>query len=482
VTPRGAQRLPVRADVLITGAALAAAAFVGAGLVRFGTTKMAALVAGGCLVALAFTHIEVLFALLYAVAFIGPALLGNGIWPPVMALIVVVIAARELVVGRRAPVLPGLLIAYSAVYVVVTLHGASSPSTFQAVRGYLTPVLLAMATATVARDPAIRRRLIVMAAPFVFLQIPVAAVQAAQGIQSYGRGGFDEFGDKVTGTLGGSASGTLSLVTVAFATFLLAAALERVWRPRLLYLGATVLALAGVLSVARAVFVFVPVAFAAVIVAGGYAARRSTGFRRIVTLMTIVVVAAPAFVFAMSALYPGVVNDINSSQKVRDYLFLPNNGASPERAGQLQLALSDVKRSGIDTELLGEGAGATWVNADPHLLASSDSPVVVRPEQFANSVWIPRIIVEAGALGLIAFLALLAFAARVGIRARRLSPSGTTDAAIGLALPGVAALTFVGGFYQTVLDLPPYGTLFWVVLGLGLAILASPQRPSGAAS
>src|SRR5207245_2513787 len=112
----------------------------------------------------------------------------------------------------------------------------------------------------------------------------------------------------------------------------------RVWRPRLLYFLTTVLALAGVISVARAVFVFVPVAFVAVLFAGGYAARRSASFRRIAAVGAVVIVATPALIFAMSTLYPGVVNDINSSQKLHDYLFLPNDGASPERAGQLQLA------------------------------------------------------------------------------------------------------------------------------------------------
>src|SRR5205807_3729702 len=138
-----------------------------------GSFKMGVLVGGLCLIGLVFSRVEILFGLLYVVAFLGPALLGNGIWPPAIGLIVVVIAARELTVGQRGPVLSGTLLAYSALYLLVALHGHSGPATLPAIRDFLTPVLLAMATATVARDPGIRKRLMVMAAPFMFLQIPV---------------------------------------------------------------------------------------------------------------------------------------------------------------------------------------------------------------------------------------------------------------------------------------------------------------------
>lgn len=466
-----------RAVAALAAAGVVAAAIAGAASVTYGPKMILGLAMAAAFAVASFRRIEVMYVGLYAAAFVGPAYLGNSIWPPVVTLVVLYIAARELLRGRD-PVLSGFLFAYCAVYVLALLHGTWNPASVSAIRGIVTPALLAMATASVARDERTRRHLVLLLIPFVALQVPTALLQSLQGIRSYGASSFEQFGDSVTGTLGSSASGTLTLVTVALATVLFAAALERVWKPRILAVGAVVLAGVGVLSVARAVFIFVPVAAASTLLASAFLRKRSIGMRRIATVATLIVVATPATVFAMSALYPGVTRDINSIQKIRDYLFLPQSGVNPERAGQLEAAVNSVDK-GFETAALGEGLGSTDLNSDPHVVSTGDLPVAIKREQFTNSVWTPRILVEAGALGVLAFLALLAYALSLAVQGARRSAPRSWDSAIALALPGIAALTLIGSFYQTVLDLPPYATIFWVMLGLGMAIRRAPARERG---
>jgi hypothetical protein len=464
-----------RASVAIGGAGIALAAVLGAASVNFGARMVLMMLFAAGFAVIAFKRIEIVFAGLYAVAFVGPAVLGNELWPPVVTLVVFYIAGRELLLGRR-PVVSGFLFAYCAVYTLALVHGDWNPATVPAIRGIVTPALLAMATASVARDAETRRRLVLLFVPFAALQLPFALLQSLEGIGTYGQSGFEQFGDNVTGTLGGSASGTLTLVTVAVGTVLFAAALERVWKPRLLGVASIILASAGVLSVARAVFIFVPVAAATTLLASAFLRKRSVGMKRIATVATLIAVATPAAVIAMSAIYPGVTRDINSLDKIRDYLFLPQSGPNPERAGQLEIAVRVVKEGGVGAVVLGEGLGDTWLSGDPHVIASPDDPVVLKPEQFTNSVWTPRILVEAGLLGVLAFLALLAYMLSLARRGTRRVAERSWDAAIVLALPGIAALTLIGSFYQTVLDLPSYATFFWVLLGLGIATAREPRN------
>jgi hypothetical protein len=450
------------------------AALVGPALLRYGASKvgMGLIVLG--LLLLAFRRIEILYVLLYAVGFIAPAVMGNGVWPPVITLFVVGIILRELIVGRGGAIIPSFLLFYGAIYVLCTIHGSWNPASFSALRAFLTPPLIAMVTATVAQNPRIRRNLILLMAPFIALQIPVALLQALHGIHTFGRYDFTDFGDAVTGTFGGSASGTLALTTVGFATVLFAASLEGVWKPRILLAASLVLSCAGVVAIARAVFIFVPVAFGVVLLTGGFLARGSISLRRLLALAIVLVVATPAVVITMTALYPGVVNDINTVEKVRNYLFLPNSGPNGERGAQLEGAIHDMRTGGIDSVLLGHGVGTTWGTADPHVAVGADNSLVVRSAQADGSVWIPRILVETGLAGAAAFIAFVLYLGRMGVLARRKARSGTLDAALGLAMPGLAALTFVGAFYQTVLDVPPYATLLWVLLGLGIAVARGP--------
>jgi hypothetical protein len=463
-----------RTVTAVAVASILAAAILGAESVTHGPKMILAAVVAAAVAVVSYRHIEVMYVGLYAAAFIGPAYLGNGIWPPVITLIVIYIAVRELIRGRD-PVLSSFLFLYCAIYIVALIHGTWNPASVSAIRGLVTPALLAMATASVARDARTRRRLILLMVPFVALQLPTALLQSLRGIGSYGASGFDRFGDSVTGTLGSSASGTLTLVTVGLATVLFAAALERVWKPRILGVGALLLASGGILSVARAVFIFVPVAATTTLLASAFLRKRSIGMKRIATVATLIAVATPATVIGMSALYPGVTKDINSIQKIRDYLFLPQSGSNPERAGQLEAAVASVNKD-FQTAFLGQGLGSTDLSADPHVISDGTTPVAIKQEQFANSVWTPRVLVEAGVVGVLAFLALLAYAVSLAIKGSKRSAPRSWDSAIALSLPGLAALTLIGSFYQTVLDLPPYATIFWVVLGLGMALSRAPRR------
>jgi hypothetical protein len=465
------RRAGERVEVLaVLGAAVAALA-IGYGTAHYGPKLVGAGVVGAGVLAASLIRVELAYAMLFVVALIAPAVIGYGAWTPVTLLVIGIVALRELLKGRLIPLWAPLL-AYSAAYVLIAIHGGYNAALPQALLKYLLPVALALATAAAAADPLVRRRLLMLLGAAIAVQVVVAASQAVQGIGTYGRSNFEQFGDFVTGTLGTSASGLLTLISVALATVVFAMALERVWRPRVLMVVAFLLAGIGVISVARAVFVFVPAAFGAVLLAGGFFARRSLGLRRVVTVGTVLLALTPGLVFAMSTLYPGVTQDINSVGKLRDYLFLntANSGPTPERGAQLELSLGEFKRYDLGDGLLGRGAGYTWLESEPHFDSSTDYPIVLAPQEFANSVWVPRVLLEGGLLGVLAFAGLLLALVNLARRARPRMPAGTLDSAIMLAMPGLAALTFVAAFYLPVLASPPYATVFWSLAGVSLAI------------
>jgi hypothetical protein len=467
---RHAERIEI---AIALGGALAAVA-LGYAMVHFGAKMTAAGVVGALIVAAALVRIEVGFGLLFFVALVGPSFVGYGAWTPVTVLVIGLVLLRELLQGRGIP-LWGPLVVYAIAYLLIAAHGGANPAMPQALSKYLLPPALALATAAAARDARLRTRIVVLLGGAVAVQVVIAGSQALQGIGTYGRSNFQQFGDFVTGTLGSSASGLLTLISVAMATVVFALAIERVWKPKLLMLASFALAGVGIISVARAVFFFVPAAFGAVLLAAGVFARRSIGLRRVVAVATVLIALTPGLVIGMSALYPGVTEDINSVAKLRDYLFLntANSGPTPERGAQIELAVSEFKRFTVDEALLGRGVGYTWLESDPHFASSQDFPVILKPQEFANSVWIPRALLEGGLLGMAAFVGLLVAMANVTRRARGKMRTGTVDSALMLALPGLAALTFVAALYLPVLASPPYATIFWTLLGVCLAIARS---------
>jgi hypothetical protein len=79
-------------------------------------------------------------------------------------------------------------------------------------------------------------------------------------------------------------------------------------------------------------------------------------------------------------------------------------------------------------------------------------------------------------MGVAAFAALLLLMVNLARQGRKRVPGGTIESGLLLALPGIAALTFVASFYLAVLVSPPYATLFWLFLGIGIAL--SRAQPS----
>jgi hypothetical protein len=470
----GLLRLPVRRPWVRQAAIYAVAAIAAAALpyaeARFGAKMVLGGVGGLLLILVAVPRPEVLYGVVLAVAFIGPIVGQDSLWPRLMAFTVVFLALRELALGRRFVGSWGVAL-YVGLYAAVALHGRWGPTSVPALREVLIPAAFGLLTASVARDPKIRKRIALIAAACIVIQIPVVALQVQGGFGSFGQSNAEQFRDDVTGTLGINAGGLMTLMAVLGAIVFAAMAVDRVWRPRLLAITALALCSLGVLGQVRAVFVFVPIGFSALLLTGALLARRRIGGKRLALISVLLVAGTVGVIWGSSVLYPGSNNDINSVAKLRQYLFLPQSGSAPERGGIMELAVKDFSNRPFDSKLLGRGMGSSWLNADPHVLPPQGlGEFTLSPQQQTSSLWLSRMLTEAGVFGIAAFFVLIAMLMGITKRARERVPSGTLDSGLLLALPAVALLTVVGAGYVGVLSFPVSATAIWLLFGLGLAI------------
>jgi hypothetical protein len=135
----------------------------------------------------------------------------------------------------------------------------------------------------------------------------------------------------------------------------------------------------------------------------------------------------------------------------------------PGRLSQLRLALRLSVHSGIVAGLIGRGMGSAQLDPAYHLAQYVPAP------QRTGSTSVGTLLTETGWLGLLAFVGFLGWLALLGTRIWRRASPGWPDKALGAALPGVAALTFLGAIFTTVLDVRGYSIVFWLFVGVALS-------------
>lgn len=464
-------------------------------------------------------RVETGYALLLVSAFVLPHWIGYRAWIPALALAIALAVGHGLLASRR-PILPVALAAYFVVYAVVAVH--SDPDTFSVIEAgkFFAPPALALAVAWSAHDPAIRQRLVLLSIAAVALQVPVVLAQAVDNLADFGRDAIEGV-DSITGLLGPDHPGTVAQSGLFAGFVVLAAGFVWLLRLRWAVAAALVLIFLTVLTSTRAGYLFAPVGLGAIAIALWLAGRREAVRANVRLLTLLAVLILPVLVITQGALYPGANTPVTSFDSLTSYLkgsldesaytARPGGAGSgggarigsraeagggggargkgrpgvqgvrgspcwrktclPGRGRQLSLALELSVEDSVDVALLGRGIGASRFK-DQSLLSPTGATAdpISREEQRTNGVWVPRVITETGFLGLLAFGSLIAYMIALAWRNRLQLRSSTWDGAVILALPGIAALTLASAFYNTVLAIQPYATLFWPLLGVAIAI------------
>jgi hypothetical protein len=467
---------PLKAPLMRAGALLLlviVAVYLGREVAN-GSRAELGIASAALLAVLGFYWVELLYAAILTTGVLAPTVLGASKWFASLLLLVGVAAARE-IVGDRRLLIPAFFLVYGASFLFGAALVDPNRLTLEVLRFELIFPAIAIVTAWVARDANVRRRLITLILGVAVIETVVVVVQAVSGLRGVSASQrIDNQVDAVTGTLGASSSGRLSLALMLAATVFLAFAVERAWRPLLSGGLAAALAFAGVLASVRGIFVFVPAVLGAVLLTYGVSSRRSPGARRALAMLLPAVAFVPLFWLSMQAVYPGATARLQTPSEVRTYLLQPHpGGALPQRGLQVKLAIDHASAGGLGTALFGRGLGVTWPTYGGRLNTSSDPNVLapfLTPEQQTGGVWVSRILTELGWVGVLMFLLLIGYLVLLARRTRSLVPDATVDRALIVALPGLAALTFAGAFYEQVLDEPAYATIFWPLVGICLAI------------
>jgi hypothetical protein len=440
---------------------------------------------------------ELVVAAMLVAGVIAPAFIGFKAWVPSLVLVTLA-AAAAVATRRRTAVIPWVIVAYIAVYALAGLHGLGELNKLEAAK-YFGPPVLAVAIATLADTQERRGRLLVLMLVVIVPQVLVTAGQAIALIAEHGRELAVSRVDQVTGTLGPDAPGTVTLVCMLGAVLCLAAALAETVSRRWAALVGTGLLLVGVFSSTRAVYLFIPAALLPVVALWWLRSRARLG--RVLAYAAVVAVLVPASALGIELLYPGANVSVRSKSELKTYLNtntvepkgqpqsarqsdsespapVDRTEVLPGRVEQVRIALRLSVDEGPLTMLLGRGLGATSFKDDVDALEGSirKPGLPANDVERTNGLWVSRTLTEAGWAGIAAFAGLLAWALFAAVRIWRRAPRGP-DRVIALALPGVAGLTFAGGFYITVLAVQPYASVFWLFVGLALAAV-SDRRPA----
>ncbi len=239
-----------------------------------------------------------------------PEVIGGKAWA-VPAVLLLLLAAYKVVEQRRIEPLPLVLLAYIGVYVIAALHGWALTSS-DAARFFLRP-LVALAVAELVTTQLQRLRILILIIVFVALEIPVTAGQAIANVAKYGRDATVG-ADSVTGTLGASQAGVVTLVATAAAVLVVAAWLARMIGWRTAAFGASAFVAIGVFSATRAVMVFVPVAAAAIASLASNYTRDRPPHTRLIGIVAASVAAIPVLYVATIAIYPAAFVGVFSSE------------------------------------------------------------------------------------------------------------------------------------------------------------------------
>ncbi len=442
-------------------------------------------------------RVEVGYAILLAAGFVAPHWISYRAWIPALALAILLAAGHGLL-SRRKPILPAALLAYLGVYLLAAIH--SNPDTFSFIEAgkFFAPPILGLAVAWAAQSARIRKHVIALALGAVLLQLPVTLGQAIDNLVERGRDQAVQGVDSITGLLGHAAGGTLTECSVLAGTLLVCAFFVGLRPSRWLLAGGIALMFVGVLTSTRASYAFVPLALAGIAAILWIGARRFIPRAKLALSLALAVLAMPVLVASVAALYPGANAPFtNVSFFLKNLVAAPGSAAAeesenasgaeatpagsggrrrtttvlPGRGRQLTVAFDVVTRSDIDDTTLGLGIGATRFKQQAVLEETGATyDPITRLEQQANGTWLSRTLAETGFLGLAAFVGLLLYLVVLSWRNRDLMREPSWDAALVAALPGVAALTAIGAFFNTVLAIQPYASIFWPIVGVALAI------------
>jgi hypothetical protein len=455
---------------------------------------------------------EVGYALLLLSAFVLPNWFGYPFWVPALALATALAIIHGWRSGRR-PLIPLALVLYLGAYAIAGLH--SNPATFSIIEAgkYFGPPIFCLAIAWAAQGYVTRRNLVLLGLGAVILQVPIVVYQAADAVISLGRNAGQRV-DSVAGLLSPEQVNAVGLVGLLAAVLTFTAGALGRLRLRWAVPATIVLLLLSILSSTRGSYAFAPAAFLAIAAALAAGAGRIT--RPAITAAASAIVVVPILYFGIQTLYPGANAALQKSQGLsvgEQYKWQgvptgavptahPNKGPAPGgqagahqgapntaatrsstpqshtqlpgRLQQLRIALRLSVRSGPLVAILGRGIGDTRFKGNSLVSSTPFSTnALTRPDQRTNGLWVPRILSETGYLGVLAFCGLSVYLLVLWWRNRRTEAMGGWDAAVVYALPGCAAITFLGGFYTTILVNQPYATLYWGFVGVAIAIDAS---------
>jgi hypothetical protein len=440
------------------------------------------------------------YAVLLVSAFLLPEWVSYRLWIPALA-VAIVLAFAHALIAKRGFVIPAVLVGYLAVYAAAAL--LSDPDTFSVIEAgkYFAPPVLGIAIASAAQDAETRKRILGLAAIAIAIQLPVVLFQVIDNLIEFGRDAVLGV-DSITGLLGTAHGGTLTECAVLAAVIVIAAAYLRVVSPAWGLAVGLVLISFGVLTSTRAVYAFALLALGGIALAMWVVARGSVSRRWLATATVLVVVVPLALVGGIAALYPGAnapftnfgaflenlvaapgaaqveveVGGDGEGQE-EELAHKPRATVLPGRGRQFTTAFDLTTAGGIDVWLLGRGIGVTRFKSQGVLDETGRSfDSITREEQLTNGTWLSRTLTETGFLGFFAFLGLLVYLLLLTWRNRDLIAERTWDSAVILALPGVAALTVIGAFFNTILAIQPYATLFWPLVGIAIAIDVGRRR------
>jgi len=436
-------------------------------------------------------RVEIGYAALLVSAFVLPVWIGFAAWIPALV-IAVAFAVGHALLARRRIVLPPVMLAYLGIYAAALVLSDSATFSLIEAGKFFAPPIYALAVAWAAFEAQTRKRLVLLTIAAAAIQLPVVIVQTIDNLLQRGGDAIDGV-DFITGLLGDRTPGILTQVAILAAILVLSAGYLRLISLRQALLGGFALIMLGALSSTRASYVFVPLALGAVAMALWIVVRNPPDRRSLRAAVVAPLLAVAILILATGALYPGANSGLfgdggyveetverDPGLSTGEQILRPlNTTVLPGRGKQVRVALELSVDGGADTFFLGRGIGATRFKTQAVLDETGASfDLLTRPEQQTNGVWIARVITETGYLGLLAFLGLLAYLVALTARNRELLRSPSWDGAVMLGLPGIAALTLTGAFFNTVLAIQPYATVFWALVGVAIAIDAQRRSAS----
>jgi hypothetical protein len=239
---------------------------------------------------------EACVALLLVAVLWLPSLAGSKAWLVPFGLLLVLAAYASARDGKIVPV-PATLVAYFGVYALAALHGGSL--TVAGVAAFFVKPLVALAVASVVITRLQRRRMLILIVLIAVSEVPVTGFQAV----AHGR---QTTGDVVTGTLGVSQAGIVTLIALAAATILVGAWLAGAVRARAIVVITSGLVATGVFSGTRAVVAFVVFVGIAMAAAAWSFGGNHPSRRKLLYLAAAAILASPVLYGGMRAFYPNV--------------------------------------------------------------------------------------------------------------------------------------------------------------------------------